>query len=96
MDDLDSSNFDEEDIEVEGENLDAPPAHPEDLTAPPTSQKRTHESSSSDSDKDIPPLVQSSLQVVPVQPSHNGWVKVSKKKGKKCRIEDSTHSGSTP
>ena len=60
MDDLDSSSSDEEDIEVEGENLDhlqdAPPAHPKDLSAPPCSQKHTHESSSSDSDKETPPL----------------------------------------
>ena len=86
MDDIDSSSSDEEDIEVEGENLDppkdAPLACPVDPTAPLISQKRTHESSSSDSDKETPPSMQNSLQVIPVQLAHNGWVTVSKKKGK--------------
>ena len=99
MDDLAFCSSDEEDIEVEEEKQnpprETPPARPTDPTAPPTSQKRTHESSS-DSDKETPPSAQISLQVVPVQPAPNGWVTISKKKGKKCRLGDSTHSGSTP
>ena len=100
MDYIDSSSYDEEDIEVEGENLDhpkdAPPACPMDPATPLISQKCTHESSSSDSDKETPPSAQNSFQVVPVQPAHNSWVTVSKKKGKKCRLGDSTHSGLNP
>ena len=100
MKDLDLSSSGEEDIEVEEENQnpprDAPPARPADSTDPPTSQKRSHESSSSNSDKETPPSTQISLQVVPVQEALNGWVTVSKKKGKKCRLGDSTHSGLTP
>lgn len=97
MDDIESSSSDEEDIEVEKENLehskDSPSAHPEDPSAPLISQKRSHESSFSDSDKETPPLAHNCLQVVLIQPDHNGWVKVSKKKGKKCRLGDSTHVG---
>ena len=88
MDDIESSSSDEEDIEVEEENLehlkDSPSAHPEDPSAPLILQKRSHESSSFDSDKETPPLAQNSLQVVLVQPDQNGWFKVIKKKGKKC------------
>ena len=96
MDDIESSSSDEEDIEVE-ENLQHPQdtssAHDKDPSAPQISQKRSHEPSSSDSDKESPPLAQNSLQVVPVQPDQNGWVKVSKKKGKKFRLGDSAHAG---
>lgn len=97
MDDADSSSSDEEEIEADGEKvespMDIPSASPEDPFAPPISQKRSHLSSSSDSDKDIPPSGQSSLQMVPAQPSTDGWVRVGKKKGKKCRLEVSTHTG---
>ena len=97
MDDLEISSSDEEDIEVEEEHLehpkDSPSACPEDPSAPLISQKHSYETSSSDSDKETPPLAQNSLQVVPIQPDQNGWVKVSKKKGKKCRLGDSTHAG---
>ena len=97
MDDLDTFSSDEEDNEVDEENLehpkDSPSACPEDPSAPPITQKRSHETSSSDSNKETPPLAQNCLQVVPVQPEQNGWVKVSKKKGKKCRLEDSAHAG---
>lgn len=97
MDDIESSSSDEDDIEAEEENLehpeDSPSACTKDPSAPLLSQKRTHESSPSGSDKESPPSAQICLQVVPVQPDHNGWVKVSKKKGKKCRLEDSAHAG---
>ena len=88
---------DEEEGEAEGEKAmqpqDPPSASPEESNVPPNSQKRTHESSPSDSDKETSPTAQLSLQVVPAQPHHLGWVKVGKKKGKKCRMDDSTHTG---
>lgn len=70
MDDIESSSSDEEGIEVEEENLelrkDSPSAHAKDPFVPMFAQKRSHESSPSDSDKESPPLAQNSLQVVPV------------------------------
>ena len=97
MDDIESSSSDEEDIEVDEENLehpkDSPSARAVDPSAPLFSQKRSHVSSPSNSDKESPPLAQNSLLVVPVQPDQNGWVKVSKRKGKKCRLEDFAHAG---
>ena len=85
---------------MEEENLQHPQdtssEHNKDPSAPLISQKRSHEPSSSDSDKESAPLAQNSLQVVPIQPDQNGWVKVSKKKGKKCRFGDSAHAGQTP
>ena len=72
--------------------MDAPSANPADSSAPPISQKHSHVSSSSDSDKDIPLPEQNSLQLVMAHPNSTGWVKVSKKKGKKCRLEVSAHT----
>ena len=73
MDDTDSSSSDEEEIEADGENvgisMDAPPTSVADPSAPPISQKHTHESSSSDSDKDFLPPTPDSLQLVMAQPS---------------------------
>lgn len=96
MDDLDSSS-DEEAEDAEGmetnQAQDLPSTGCEDTSVPPNSQKRTHESSPSDSDKESSPSAQLSLQIMPVQQSHLDWVKVGKKKGKKCRIVDPTHVG---
>lgn len=89
------SSSEEEDEEV----MDAMPAQeslstsPEDVAVPPISQKRTHESSPSESDKDISPLAQHNLQILPAQQNHLGWFKVGKKKGKKGRTKDSTLDG---
>ena len=59
MDDIESFNSDEEEIEAKGENVehpkDTPSASPEDPSTPPILQKCIHESSTSDSDKDTPP-----------------------------------------
>ena len=66
---------------------------PEESTIPPLSQKISLETSPSDSDKEISPSAQLSLQILPTQQDHLGWVKVGKKKGKKGRIEDSTQVG---
>lgn len=97
MDDPDSSSSDEEGTGAEEANIenvkDSPMAGPEDPSAPPIPQKRTHETSSSDSDKESPPSAQNILQLVLVLPSHNDWIKVTKKKVKKCRLEVSTNSG---
>ena len=97
MDDIESFSSDEEGTKAKGQNVEQPKDKPSastvDPSAPLISQKRTHESSSSDSDKETPSSVQNSLQLVPAHPSHNGWVQVSKKKGRKCHLEVSTHSG---
>lgn len=69
---------------------DAPSTVPVEPSVPPISQKRTHESSPSDSDKDTSPSAQLSLQITPAQQSNPGWVKVGKKKGKKGRTNDAT------
>ena len=88
MDDIDSFSSDEEEEEAEGEDAkqsqDPPLASPEESNVPPNSQKRNHESSPSDSDKETSPTAQLSIQIVPAQPHHLGWVKVGKMKGKKC------------
>ena len=47
------------------------------------SQKRAHETSSSESEKEIPKIENSSLQVILAHTPHDGWTKVNKKKGKK-------------
>ena len=96
MDDLDSSS-DEETGDAEGmetkQAQDPPSTGCEDSSVPPNSQKRNHESSPSDSNKESSLSAQLSLQIMPVQQSHLDWVKVGKKKGKKCRIVDPTHVG---
>ena len=100
MDDTDYSSSDEEEIEADGQNveipLDIPSVSPVIPSAPPFSQKRSHVSSSLDSDKDIPSLEQNSLQLVMAHPNPTGWVKVSKKKGKKSRVAVTAHSGLAP
>lgn len=99
MDDFDSSS-DEEEVDEDGMDAslaqDPPPPGPEEASAPPLSQKRSHEKSPSDSDKELSPTAQLSVQVFPSQPDQLGWVKVGKKKGKKGRIEDSSHAGLNP
>lgn len=72
---------------------DAPSAHQEAPSNQQISQKCTHLSSSSDSDKDDQPPGQNNLQLVMTQPNTTGWIKVSKKKGKKCRFAGSNPSG---
>ncbi len=80
--------------EMEPKTTQEPPsADPEDLSVQPSSQKRNHESSTSDSDKEISQSTQLSLQITPVQQCPPEWVKVGKKKGKKFRIADPSHVG---
>ena len=100
MYDLDFSSSDEEETEAVLQNdeatvadvqndvipMETPSGAPAVSSDPQFSLKRSHFSSSSDSDKDIPPPVQNSLQLVMAQPNSTGWVKVNKKKGKKCRV----------
>ena len=85
----------EEDEEVMDEMPEqvSPSVHHEEATVTPTAQKRSHESSPSDSDKELLPPVQNSLQIVLDQPGPNGWVKVGKKKGKKSRPSVPTLGG---
>jgi len=88
--------FDEEieaDLQNEEIPKDAPSAHPEAPSNQQISQKRSHFPSSSDSDKDDQPSEQNNLQLVMTQPSSTGWIKVSKKKGKKCRFAGNNPSG---
>ena len=76
MDDTDSSSSNEEEIEEDGQNdeisLESPLANPAIPSAPPISQKRSHVSSSSDSDKDIPPPEKNILQLVMSHPNSTG------------------------
>ena len=65
-------------------------AQPSDLAI---AQKRVHLTSSSDSENEGPPSENPSLQVVVAHFPLDGWVKVKKRKGKKLRVETSTHSG---
>ena len=68
MDDIEFSS-DEEEGEAEGVDAkpsqDPPWASPEESNVPPNSQKLTHESSPSDSDKETSPTAQFRLQIVP-------------------------------
>ena len=57
------------------------------------SQKRTHETSSSDSEKECPKIENSSLQVVLAHSSEVGWTKVNKKQGKKLCVVASAPVG---
>lgn len=59
-------------------------------SVPPISQKRSHEASPSDSDKELSPSAQRSLQIIQNQQSTGLWIKVGKKQGKKGRPNDST------
>lgn len=87
----------DEEIEADMQNeeipRDAPSAVPKVPSNPQISQKRSHLSSSSDSKKDAQPSEESNLQLVTSQPSSTGWIKVSKKKGKKCRFVENNPSG---
>jgi len=56
-------------------------------------QKRVHLTSSSDSEKEGPPVEIPNLQVVMAHSPQDGWVEVKKRKGKKLRVEASAHSG---
>ena len=97
MDDSSSSSLENEEHDAEMENdqqtKDLSSVGPEDPPNTTTSQKHTHESSSFDTDKDTPPTVNTSLQVVLSHPPLTGWVKFIKNKGKKLCMEASTHSG---
>jgi len=96
MDDFDFTSDEEEINEEEMETTTAqepPSADLEDLSVQPSSQKRNHESSTSDSDKEISQAIQLSLQIAPVQQCPPEWIKVGKKKGKKFRIVDPSHAG---
>lgn len=107
MDDLGFSSSEEEEseadeqvdeeIETELQNeeisKDAPSAHQEAPSIQQISQKRTHLSSPSESDKDDQPSGQNNLQLVMTQANSTGWIKVSKKKGKKGRFEGNNPSG---
>jgi hypothetical protein len=97
MEDSDSTSSDEEEIVADGMNAEIPPDAPLDDPANPSvsqiSQKRSHFTSSSDSEKDFPPPGQNSLQLVSAQPNSTEWVKVSKKKGKKSRVTVTIPSG---
>ena len=65
------------------------PAHSSDMAI---AQKRAH-LTSSDSEKEGPPSENPNLQVIAAHSPLDGWVKVKKRKGKKLRVETSTHSG---
>ena len=97
MDDIDPFSSDEEEKDANEENdvpaKDPPSASPMDLSPLQISQKRSQAPSSLDSDKEASPSDQNCQQLVPVQSDPNGWVKVSKKKVKKCRLEVPTQSG---
>ena len=96
MDDFDFSTDGEEETAEDMEaNLaqNPPQTELEDLSVQPISQKRIHESSPSDLDKETSPSSQLSLQISPHQQCSPEWVKVGKKKGKKCRLVDSNHVG---
>jgi len=96
MDDFSSSSDEEE---VKEDEMDAslaqnpPPTGPEESSAPALSQKRSHETSPSDSDKEISPSAQRSLLVLPSIQDQFGWIKVGKKKDKKGRAEESSQAG---
>ena len=96
MDDFDFRSDEEEEIK-EGEAAAPEPdpslADPTVASVTPASQKRNHETSSSDSDKETSPSALLSLQISPAQQNPPAWVKVGSKKGKKCRIVDSAHDG---
>lgn len=68
MDDIDSSSSDEEDIEVDEEaemqEKETNIAGPGGLNASSITHKRSHESASSDSDKETPLLTINNLQMV--------------------------------
>ena len=96
MDDFSSSSDEEEENEDGMEDSpaqDPPPTAPMESSAPPLSQKRSHETSPSDSDKELSPAAQLRLLILPTIQDELGWVKVSKKKSKKGRTEESTQVG---
>ena len=96
MDDFDFSSDEEGEIKEDAAAASEPDpfmAGPTVSSVIPVSQKRNHESSTSDSEKETSPSAHLSLQVVTGQQNPPEWVKVGKKKGKKCRIVDSAHVG---
>ena len=79
MDDIDSfsSDEDKEEIEADAEvakQEDMTSADPDVLTGPTSAQKRSHETSSSDSDKNPTPSDTNRLQVILAQQPQDGWV----------------------
>ena len=96
MDDFNFSSDEEEENEEEVAAKmvqDPPSVEPENLSIQPSSQKRIHESSTLDSDKENSQSSQLSLQIMPAQHCPPEWVKIGKKERKKCRIVDSAHVG---
>lgn len=63
-------------------------------SVPPISQKRSHEVSPPESDKELSPSAQNSLQTYPGHFRSSGgiWIRPGKKQGKKGRPNDSTQS----
>lgn len=88
----DSSSSEDEESDAEPDqapqSMDPPTDTPVPTTVSAVSQKRIHEASSSESDKEIPVLENSSLQVVLAHSPQDGWTKVNKKKGNKHRVEN--------
>lgn len=93
----DSSSSEDEESDAEPkqvpQTMDPSTDTPAHTTVTTISQKRIHETSSSESDKEIPLLENSSLQVVLAHTPQDGWIKVNKKKGKKHRVENSAPVG---
>lgn len=93
----DSSSSEDEESDAElnqaPQTMDLSTDTPAHTTVTAISQKCVHETSSSESDKEIPLLENSSLQVVLAHTPQDGWIKVNKKKGKKHRVENSAPVG---
>ena len=51
-------------------------------SGPPQGYKRYHESSPSDSDKELHQESIDAMQLVVVSPTYGGWIQVNKKQGK--------------
>ena len=60
---------------------------------PPQGHKIHHESSSSESDKEIHHDSIDVMQLALVFPTSGGWIQVKKKQGKKGKTSESGHSG---
>lgn len=56
--------------------------------------KRSHETDSSDSDKDLSQR-DDALQLAMINPNHKGWTKVEKQKGKEGKIKEYLNLGSS-
>lgn len=96
---MSSNSSSSEDEESDAESDQAPQSmdpstdSPALTTVTSISQKCVHETSSSESDKEIPMLENSSLQVVLAHTPQDGWINVNKQKGKKHRVENSAPVG---